>query len=514
MNIVFPNLRARDAANQRRNFMEPDEMVDFYEQLLYDAAKFTLHPTFRQRIPPTHKIAELRSRKGTGHMGRCQISMPVSQMIKVVNEMRLMLADIEDLEEECDVPFARSMSKRFKDFTFVLNIRNIKDACHVMYQSYALSDRLSDSVSQMLRDAILFIDWDRVQVVAEHVVVDYGIEWLPVVRVRPTTLVWYLPRLMNIVENHGVVKCDEDVFCHMRNRGGLRAVLGGPEADALGAVYCQFYLGEKSLVYNYHLAHNQQRLKSEDLLKNKTAFVNLMDLSNSAADEGMIMNLGARAEYRMAMKTDEFLGEFVHELVQSVFWQKALLKISSKVLFGLKRERNRAVQYMVQRLKEVTSGGNELPMYVNVATYVRYVFLGTLSRPDEYSISRRLVKKYQVKTNMEHLGLPIADWLSVRYLFLNPTSPYAALPATELDEPPANFGAPPPGVVAAEQLELHLSRPLRQAHNPDSTTRHVGRQAQIPMPFGYQQQEAEQQQAEQPVLQYEPPAQEAVNTRQ
>ncbi|KAJ2127533.1 hypothetical protein GGH17_004694, partial [Coemansia sp. RSA 788] len=441
-----------DAANQRRNFMEPDEMVDFYEQLLYDAAKFTLHPTFRQRIPPTHKIAELRSRKGTGHMGRCQISMPVSQMIKVVNEMRLMLADIEDLEEECDVPFARSMSKRFKDFTFVLNIRNIKDACHVMYQSYALSDRLSDSVSQMLRDAILFIDWDRVQVVAEHVVVDYGIEWLPVVRVRPTTLVWYLPRLMNIVENHGVVKCDEDVFCHMRNRGGLRAVLGGPEADALGAVYCQFYLGEKSLVYNYHLAHNQQRLKSEDLLKNKTAFVNLMDLSNSAADEGMIMNLGARAEYRMAMKTDEFLGE--------------------------------------------------------------YVFLGTLSRPDEYSISRRLVKKYQVKTNMEHLGLPIADWLSVRYLFLNPTSPYAALPATELDEPPANFGAPPPGVVAAEQLELHLSRPLRQAHNPDSTTRHVGRQAQIPMPFGYQQQEAEQQQAEQPVLQYEPPAQEAVNTRQ
>ncbi|KAJ2286564.1 hypothetical protein IW139_005964, partial [Coemansia sp. RSA 353] len=407
-----------DAANQRRNFMEPDEMVDFYEQLLYDAAKFTLHPTFRQRIPPTHKIAELRSRKGTGHMGRCQISMPVSQMIKVVNEMRLMLADIEDLEEECDVPFARSMSKRFKDFTFVLNIRNIKDACHVMYQSYALSDRLSDSVSQMLRDAILFIDWDRVQVVAEHVVVDYGIEWLPVVRVRPTTLVWYLPRLMNIVENHGVVKCDEDVFCHMRNRGGLRAVLGGPEADALGAVYCQFYLGEKSLVYNYHLAHNQQRLKSEDLLKNKTAFVNLMDLSNSAADEGMIMNLGARAEYRMAMKTDEFLGEFVHELVQ------------------------------------------------------------------------------------------------MRYLFLNPTSPYAALPATELDEPPANFGAPPPGVVAAEQLELHLSRPLRQAHNPDSTTRHVGRQAQIPMPFGYQQQEAEQQQAEQPVLQYEPPAQEAVNTRQ
>ncbi|KAJ1802507.1 hypothetical protein LPJ77_005683, partial [Coemansia sp. RSA 2523] len=198
-----------------------------------------------------------------------------------------------------------------------------------------------------------------------------------------------------------------------------------------------------------------------------------MDLSNSAADEGMIMNLGAWAEYRMAMKTDEFLGEFVHELVQSVFWQKALLKISSKVLFGLKRERNRAVQYMVQRLKEVTSGGNELPMYVNVATYVRYVFLGTLSRPDEYSISRRLVKKYQVKTNMEHLGLPIADWLSVRYLFLNPTSPYAALPATELDEPPANFGAPPPGVVAAEQLELHLSRPLRQAHNPDSTTRHV-----------------------------------------
>ncbi|KAJ2206062.1 hypothetical protein IW145_002385, partial [Coemansia sp. RSA 521] len=439
LNIVFLHLRPADDPYPWRNFLNGTEMKYFYEELVYVAARKVLHDTIDQRVPLTHEIALLRSRKGDGHIGRCQSLIQVKALVKIVAKMRQMLANVDD----------ESMGARFRDFSFVLNVQNIKDACHVEYGQ----GRSSDSVTELLHSATLFINWDQVNHVATHVKVDYGIEWLPKNPVRPTLLAWYLPNLKKIIKKQGPSSPDYDIFCHIHNRGGVRTKLWGtPAQDLGGAVYCQFYLGEKSLAYSYDMAHNRKQVKPKEILKNSSAFQHVMNLSNKVAAEGGRKNLGVRAEYRLTPQSDDELMDFMDDLVEQVFQHKAISKLNSAVVFALKRERNRAVAYMAKRLKEVCWGRNVLHMYVDVATYVRYIFLGTLSCPDNYSGTRRLVLDHEIRTNMKHLGLPIADWLSVRYLYLNPTSPYAALPQL----PPPDSEAESGEVMDADSMWVEI----------------------------------------------------------
>ncbi|KAJ2280166.1 hypothetical protein GGH14_002463 [Coemansia sp. RSA 370] len=200
------------------------------------------------------------------------------------------------------------------------------------------------------------------------------------------------------------------------------------------------------------MAHNRKQVKPKEILKNSSAFQHVMNLSNKVAAEGGRKNLGVRAEYRLTPQSDDELMDFMDDLVEQVFQHKAISKLNSAVVFALKRERNRAVAYMAKRLKEVCWGRNVLHMYVDVATYVRYIFLGTLSCPDNYSGTRRLVLDHEIRTNMKHLGLPIADWLSVRYLYLNPTSPYAALPQL----PPPDSEAESGEVMDADSMWVEI----------------------------------------------------------
>ncbi|KAJ2559743.1 hypothetical protein GGH12_005267 [Coemansia sp. RSA 1822] len=493
LNIVFPHLRPEDDPVPCRNFLDGPEMEYFYQEVVYVAAKEVLHDTVAQRVPLTHDIAMLKSRKADGHVGRCQLSIQVKALVEIVDVMRRILADMDD----------ESMGARFRDFSFQLNVQNIKDACHVAYGQ----DGPSDSVTELLHSATLFIDWDQAEAVAEHVMVDYGIEWLPKYPVKPTTMAWHWPSLKKIIESHGSFSPDYDLFCHLHKSGGVRTKLRGTQAQNLGgAVYCQYYLGEKSLAYSYDLAHNRKRIKTKEILKNSSAFQHVMKLSNLVAVKGADQTLGARAEYRMTQRTDTDLKNFVKDLVELVFWNQAMIEYPSAAIFGLKQERNWAVAYMAQRLEEVTRTGDIMDRYMDVATYVRYIFLGTLSRPDDYSTTRQLVLDHQVRTNMEHLGLPIADWLSVRYLYMSPTSLYAALPQlpppeyeAQSDEEmeddniwgdtlpywffqsePPNFGAPPAEVVEADRRRAVDNRPTRQPQDPNSTSRHAARRAEVP----------------------------------
>ncbi|KAJ2721706.1 hypothetical protein H4S00_002909, partial [Coemansia sp. D1744] len=415
LNIVFPYLRPENDPHPHRNFLDGPEMTYFYDEVVYVAARETLHRTVKQRVPLSHDIALLKSRKADGHVGRCQLSVQVKDLISIVAKMREILANMDD----------ESMGARFRDFSFELNVQNIKDACHVEYGP----DGLSGSVTELLHSATLFIDWDEAEAVAEHVKVDYGIEWLPMNPVKPTTVAWCWKGLEKIIKKHGSFNPDYDLFCHLHKYGGVRTKLRGtPAQDLGGAVYCQFYLGEKSLAYSYDLAHNRKQMDTKEILKNSSAFQYVIKLSSLVAVKAADQTLGTRAEYRMNQRTDADLNKFMSDLVEQVFQNQAMIELPSAAIFGLKRERNRAVAYMAERLEEVTRSGDIMQRYINVATYVRYIFVGTLSTPDDYSTTRQIVLDHDVHTNMEHLGLPIANWLSVRYLYLSPTSPYAALP--------------------------------------------------------------------------------------
>ncbi|KAJ2289484.1 hypothetical protein IW141_003809, partial [Coemansia sp. RSA 355] len=314
LNIVFLHLRPADDPYPWRNFLNGTEMKYFYEELVYVAARKVLHDTIDQRVPLTHEIALLRSRKGDGHIGRCQSLIQVKALVKIVAKMRQMLANVDD----------ESMGARFRDFSFVLNVQNIKDACHVEYGQ----GRSSDSVTELLHSATLFINWDQVNHVATHVKVDYGIEWLPKNPVRPTLLAWYLPNLKKIIKKQGPSSPDYDIFC------------------------------EKSLAYSYDMAHNRKQVKPKEILKNSSAFQHVMNLSNKVAAEGGRKNLGVRAEYRLTPQSDDELMDFMDDLVEQVFQHKAISKLNSAVVFALKRERNRAVAYMAKRLKEYVEPAN------------------------------------------------------------------------------------------------------------------------------------------------------------
>ncbi|KAJ1794688.1 hypothetical protein LPJ77_007124, partial [Coemansia sp. RSA 2523] len=169
-----------------------------------------------------------------------------------------------------------SMAEWFRDFSFVLIIKGIKDACHIAYKPGEHMDSLNDQ----LESAIPYIHWDVVESLTKHVAVDYGIEWMPLDRTEQMTLAWYLPHLEDVVKTHGANKIDQDMYCHFPDFGGLRSELSvgvAPEiCEVGGGLYCQYYLNEKSLVYNYELAHGKKKLDYEEVLKNSHSFQTLM----------------------------------------------------------------------------------------------------------------------------------------------------------------------------------------------------------------------------------------------
>ncbi|KAJ2122012.1 hypothetical protein IW147_003815 [Coemansia sp. RSA 720] len=254
----------------------PQEIYHFYNNLLYKAASQVLPASTVQRVPTNHELAVLNSRNAQGHAGRVQMSIEVTELQKIVTRMRKILKDMaagkyEDGEllsdyEESDSDFNHSdsdepvcvlppvdlydgydseqseyipimssadaydqedymtcMANWFADFSFVLTIKGIKDACHVAF----CPGEDMPSLSQKLEAAISFVDWGIVDRVAKHVAVDYGIEWMPLDTGVPTTLAWFIPYLEPVVNAHGGAKPDKDQYCQFQNVGGLRTY---PEA--------------------------------------------------------------------------------------------------------------------------------------------------------------------------------------------------------------------------------------------------------------------------------------------
>ncbi|KAJ2143565.1 hypothetical protein IW136_001624 [Coemansia sp. RSA 678] len=485
LNIVFPHLPDAADKNQRRNYLNKSEMLDFYENLLYKAVRMALPVSSHQRVPVSHEVAMNKCRTEQGQSGKLPMPVQVDLLIEIVKYMREILDELSE-EVYTEDKFATSTYGRFRDFSFLLTIKGIKDACHVPF----VSGNPTASLDKLLRSAILFIDWDCAHKVAQQVVIDYGLEIVPLDEHEPATLAWYLPNLEPIVKAHGMDKPVVDIYCHMHERGGLRTALTGNLAKGIGGMYCQFYLGEKSLVYNYSLGHYKKKFQAEHVFKYSKVFKNLLKRSNLVAEKAVDQNLGVRAEYRLTSKTDKELTNFMRKLVQGIKENMAIVRFSSAAIFGLKRERNRAVTYVAQKLKKAVWGPIAPARLVDVALYIRYIFLGTLSRPDDYSTTRRLVRDYQVNMNIEHLGLPVADWLSVEHLYLNITSPYAALPrGLDLDRPD-NFGAPTLELVDAELLDVQKRRrALKRWSRIGSdngtnyqavSTRHIARNAVVP----------------------------------
>ncbi|KAJ2277611.1 hypothetical protein EV176_002045 [Coemansia sp. RSA 451] len=506
LNIVFPHLPDAADKNKRRNYLNKSEMVDFYENLLYKAARMALPVSSHQRVPVSHEVAMNKCRTEQGQSGKLPMPVQVDSLIEIVKNMRHILDELSE-EVYMEDEFATSTYGRFRDFSFLLTIKGMKDACQVPFEF----GNPTVSVDKLLRNATLFIDWDRAHEVAKQVVVDYGLEIVPVGEQKPATLAWYLPNLKPIVKAHGMVKSDDDLYCHLYDRGGLRAALTGDLAQGIGGLSCQFYLGEKSLAYNYNLGHNKKKFRDEHIFKCSKVFKNLLKRSNLVADKAVDLNLGVRAEYRLTWRTDAELVAFMCDLVKSIKDNMAIVTFSSAAIFGLKRERNRAVAYVAEKLNKAVWGPVAATRHINVALYIRYIFLGTLSRPDDYSTTRRLVRDYQVNTNIKHLGLPVADWLSVEHLYLNITSPYATLPGgLDLDRPD-NFGAPTPELVADELYDVQeRRRACKHGYRVDSNnstnylavdTRHMARNAAIPTnPY-------------EPQLPVEEPVEQAIDTR-
>ncbi|KAJ2715899.1 hypothetical protein H4S00_004706 [Coemansia sp. D1744] len=269
------------------------------------------------------------------------------------------------------------------------------------------------------------------------------------------------------------------------------------------------------------------------------------------------MNLGARAEYRLIRQGDERVMRFVEGLLPHIQRARAIIKFPSAVIFQLKLERYKAIKYMAERLAQVPRYELGRPRYKDLALYLRYILLGTLSRPDDYSTTRDVVKQYNVMNNMLDFGLPIANWLTIHYLNLSHTNPFitrAQLPPSEADNetdnetdnemdnkmdnesdnemdnetddesddeaddsepsrkrkhnansvdiildmshpsPPANFGAPPYEIPLLDLPSTHVNRPHRQTHTRAINTRHLARQAQVPTPAQPPQQQPDEQQ--------------------
>ncbi|KAJ2249737.1 hypothetical protein GGH97_001155 [Coemansia sp. RSA 475] len=462
---------------------KPDEIYHFYNNLLYKAARRTLPPSSAQRVPTNHELAVLNSRNAQGYASRVQMSISATELQDIVSTMRKMLKDMADGKyedgellsdyEESDSDFSdhsdsdesvgvlppvdlgdgyesdqsvyipaqsnqdiydqqdymTCMANWFGDFSFVLTIKGIKDACQI---AYTPREDMS-SLNQKLEDAIPYIDWGVVDSVAKHVAVDYGIEWMPINTDVPTTLAWWYPCLKPVVKAHGADKPDKDLYCHIHNIGGLRSVLYGGDAqeihDVGGALYCQYYLGEKSLVYSYELAHSKKKLGEGDFLQHSSPFETLIRRCILAAKEGSERNWGARAEYRLIRQTDESVMAFMECLVARIERHKAIIKLPSQAVFGLKLERYKAIKYMAERLSALPKYELKLTRYQDLGIYLRYILFGTLSRPEDYSTTRDSIKKYNVNGNIKKFNLPIANWLTVHYLNLSPTNPFAVLVA-------------------------------------------------------------------------------------
>ncbi|KAJ2180908.1 hypothetical protein GGH18_005248, partial [Coemansia sp. RSA 530] len=315
LNICFPHLPDAEEGSQRRNMFNTAEIYHFYNNLLYKAARYVLPPSSTPRIPTNHELAVLNSRNEQGQAGRVQLTIQTSELIMIVARMRKMLIDMQagtyrdrenlpqvnqpqsnlppvnlfdpDLSDSDDSEYREdvgpsdsddsdfdqddyliSMAEWFRDFSFVLIIKGIKDACHIAYKPGEHMDSLNDQ----LESAIPYIHWDVVESLTKHVAVDYGIEWMPLDRTEQMTLAWYLPHLEDVVKTHGANKIDQDMYCHFPDFGGLRSELSvgvAPEiCEVGGGLYCQYYLNEKSLVYNYELAHGKKKLDYEEVLKN------------------------------------------------------------------------------------------------------------------------------------------------------------------------------------------------------------------------------------------------------
>ncbi|KAJ2273353.1 hypothetical protein J3F81_002687, partial [Coemansia sp. RSA 371] len=370
LNIVFPHLPNAADENQRRNYLNKSEMVDFYENLLYKAARMALPVSSHQQVPVSHEVAMNKCRTEQGQSGKLPMPVQVDSLIEIVKNMRHILDELSE-EVYMEDEFATSTYGRFRDFSFLLTIKGMKDACHVPF----VSGNPTASLDQLLRSAILFIDWDRAHEVAQQVVIDYGLEIVPLDEHEPATLAWYLPNLEPIVEAHGMDKPAMDIYCHMHERGGLRTALSGSLAKDIGGMYCQFYLGEKSLVYNYSLGHYKKKFRAEHVFKYSKVFKNLLKRSNLVAEKAVDLNLGVRAEYRLTSKTDKELTNFMCTLMQSIKNNMAIVRFSSAAIFGLKQERNRAVMYVAQKLKKAVWGPIAPARLFDVALYIRYIFL-------------------------------------------------------------------------------------------------------------------------------------------
>ncbi|KAJ2114170.1 hypothetical protein GGF48_005110, partial [Coemansia sp. RSA 921] len=268
LNICFPHLPDAEEGSQRRNMFNPAEIYHFYNNLLYKAARYVLPPSSAPRIPTNHELAVLNSRNEQGQAGRVQLTIQTSELIMIVARMRKMLIDMQagtyrdrenlpqvnqpqsnlppvnlfdpDLSDSDDSEYREdvgpsdsddsdfdqddyliSMAEWFRDFSFVLIIKGIKDACHIAYK---LGEHM-DSLNDQLESAIPYIHWNVVESLTKHVAVDYGIEWMPLDRTEQMTLAWYLPHLEDVVKTHGANKIDNDMYCHFPDFGGLRSEL-------------------------------------------------------------------------------------------------------------------------------------------------------------------------------------------------------------------------------------------------------------------------------------------------
>ncbi|KAJ1801171.1 hypothetical protein LPJ77_006066, partial [Coemansia sp. RSA 2523] len=81
-------------------------------------------------------------------------------------------------------------------------------------------------------------------------------------------------------------------------------------------------------------------------------------------------------------------------LVARIERHKAIIKLPSQAVFGLKLERYKAIKYMAERLSALPKYELKLTRYQDLGIYLRYILFGTLSRPEDYSTTRDSIKKY------------------------------------------------------------------------------------------------------------------------